>query len=107
MISVPDDPRARSIAARCLAKARWSITAEVKLLRSRTSPTARASVSATRSSRTRSQTLRATYAREAAEHFWPEYSNAPRTSAVRSTSGSALGWATTKSLPPVSPTSRG
>src|SRR5205823_3734197 len=46
-------------------------------------------------------------ARVAAEHFCPWYSNAPRTSAVRSTSTSALEWATTKSLPPVSPTTRG
>ncbi len=50
---------------------------------------------------------RGTYAREAAEHFWPWYSNAPRIIAVRSTSGSALGWARMKSLPPVSPTMRG
>jgi hypothetical protein len=46
-------------------------------------------------------------ARDAAEHFWPWYSNAPRTSAVRRTSTSAEGWASTKSFPPVSPTSRG
>ena len=51
--------------------------------------------------------MRGTYAREEAEHFCPEYSNAPRIIAVRSTSGSALGWATMKSLPPVSPTIRG
>ena len=48
-----------------------------------------------------------TYDRDAAEHFWPEYSKAPRTIAVRSTSMSADGCATMKSLPPVSPTSRG
>ena len=55
----------------------------------------------------RFHTDRGTYAREAAEHFWPWYSKAPRTSAVTRTSGSADGWAMTKSLPPVSPTSRG
>ena len=33
---------------------------------------------------------RGTYAREAAEHFCPWYSNAPRMRAIRSTSGSAL-----------------
>ena len=49
----------------------------------------------------------ATMAREAAEHFCPWYSKAPRTSAVRTTSGSADGCASTKSLPPVSPTMRG
>ncbi|HVW04027.1 MAG TPA: aldehyde dehydrogenase family protein [Vicinamibacterales bacterium] len=48
-----------------------------------------------------------TNAREAAEHFWPWYSNAPLTSAVTRAAGSADGCATTKSLPPVSPTSRG
>ena len=47
------------------------------------------------------------YARDAAEHFWPWYSKAPRTSAVTSAATSAEGWAKTKSLPPVSPTMRG
>ena len=55
----------------------------------------------------RSHKLRGTYAREAAEHFCPWNSKAPRIIAVVSTSGSALGWAMMKSLPPVSPTSRG
>ena len=79
----------------------------MKLDRSVTGPIARPSTVASRSSPIRSHTLRGTYAREAAEHFCPWYSNAPRTSAVRSTSGSALGWASTKSFPPVSPTIRG
>ncbi len=52
-------------------------------------------------------TERATYALDAAEHFWPWNSNAPRIIAVRTTAGSADGWATMKSLPPVSPTMRG
>ena len=46
-------------------------------------------------------------AREAAEHFCPWNSKAPRTSAVTSAGTSAEGWAKTKSLPPVSPTMRG
>ncbi len=48
------------------------------------------------------------------QHLWrtvgeniSSYRGYPRTSAVRSTSTSAEGWATTKSLPPVSPTIRG
>ena len=45
--------------------------------------------------------------RDAAEHFWPWYSNEPRTIAVASASTFAEGWATMKSLPPVSPTMRG
>ena len=59
------------------------------------------------SSLMRFQTDLGTYAREAAEHFCPWNSNAPRIIATRSTSGSALGWAMMKSLPPVSPTIRG
>ena len=98
---------ARVIALLCLANARSSITAPMKLDRSVTSPMVRPSTSATNWSRIFAHTDFATYAREAALHFWPWYSKAPRISAVRSTSGSALGWATTKSLPPVSPTMRG
>jgi hypothetical protein len=47
------------------------------------------------------------HVRDAAEHFCPWYSNAPRSIATRSTSTSAEGWATMKSLPPVSPSTRG
>ena len=79
----------------------------MKFEKSVTSPMVRLSVSATNWSCIFAQTDFATYAREAAEHFWPWNSKAPRISATRSTSGSALGWATTKSLPPVSPTIRG
>ena len=46
-------------------------------------------------------------ARDAAEHFWPWNSKAPRVRAVRRMSTSAEGWAMTKSLPPVSPINRG
>jgi hypothetical protein len=45
--------------------------------------------------------------RDEAEHFWPWYSNEPRRIAVATDSTSAEGWATMKSLPPVSPTMRG
>ena len=79
----------------------------MKLEKSVTSPMVMFSTSCRKGSRIFSHTDRATYARDAAEHFWPWNSNAPRISATRSTSGSALGWATTKSLPPVSPTMRG
>ena len=47
------------------------------------------------------------YTRDAAEHFWPWYSNEPRTMAVATSSTSALACAMMKSLPPVSPTIRG
>ena len=47
------------------------------------------------------------YAREAAEHFCPWNSNAPRESAVATSAGFAEACATTKSFPPVSPTIRG
>ena len=97
----------RASAFLCLANARSSITAPMKFEKSVTSPIGMPSTSATKSSRIFAHTDFATYAREAAEHFWPWNSNAPRSSATRSTSGSALGWATTKSLPPVSPTIRG
>ena len=99
--------RTRAIAFLCLANARSSITAPMKLEKSVTSPIARPSVSATSWSLILSHTERATYARDAAEHFWPWYSNAPRSIATRATSGSAEGCTTTKSLPPVSPTMRG
>ena len=44
------------------------------------------------------------YTREAALHFCPWYSNAPRVIAVATCFAQALGWARIKSLPPVSPT---
>ena len=47
------------------------------------------------------------YARDAAEHFWPWYSKDPRSSPTSSASVDADGCASTKSLPPVSPTRRG
>ena len=99
---------ARSMASAWMSNAAWSMTAPMNVDRSdATSPMVRDSTVPMKSSFIRFHTLRGTYAREAAEHFWPWYSNAPRTSAVRRTSGSADGCAITKSLPPVSPTSRG
>ena len=83
------------------------MTAPMKFDRSVTSPIVSESVSAAMSSRIWFHTLRGTYERLAAEHFWPWYSKAPRTIAVFSTAGSADGCARMKSLPPVSPTSRG
>ena len=65
------------------------------------------SVSETRSSLSTRHSERGTYARDAAEHFCPWYSKAPRTMAILRTSTSAEGWARMKSLPPVSPTMRG
>ena len=98
---------ARVIAALCLANARSSMTAPMKLEKLVGSPTAIESTSARNVSRIFFHTERGTYARLAAEHFWPWNSKAPRIIATRSTSGSADGWATMKSLPPVSPTIRG
>ena len=64
-------------------------------------------ISSTTCSRTLGQRLAGAKTREAAEHFWPWYSNEPRRMAVATASASALGCATMKSLPPVSPTIRG
>jgi hypothetical protein len=98
---------ARSRTPDSLEKDLRSMTAPMKFEKSVTSPIGSDSVVATRSSFSCDQTLRGTYAREAAEHFCPWNSNAPRTRAVFSTSTSADACATTKSLPPVSPTMRG
>ena len=56
---------------------------------------------------TSSAILEGIYALDAAEHFCPWYSKAPRSKAVATTSASALLCTSTKSLPPVSPTMRG
>ena len=89
------------------ANARPSMTAPMKFLKSATSPTLIAATCSAIRALSAGQIERGTYAREAAEHFWPWYSNAPRTRATASAERSALGWAKTKSLPPVSPTTRG
>jgi hypothetical protein len=79
----------------------------MKLPKSVGSPMRSDPTSSTRRSRSSGQRLRGANRREAAEHFCPWYSNEPRTIAVATASTSAVRWATTKSLPPVSPTIRG
>ena len=54
-----------------LANDRSSMTAPMKLWKSVTSPIGRASTSLTSSSRILVHNERGTYARDAAEHFWP------------------------------------
>ena len=72
-----------------------------------TSPMVSDSTWSMKSSRCLAHIDRGTYARDDAEHFWPWYSYDPRISVGASTFSSADGCTTTKSLPPVSPTSRG
>ena len=84
-----------------------SITAPMKFEKSLTSPIVMVPTSSTSRSFSSGQRFEGAYTREAAEHFWPWYSNEPRTIAVARASTSALGCATMKSLPPVSPTIRG
>ena len=79
----------------------------MKFRKSATSPIRMSPIIATTRSRTAGQSVSGMYAREAALHFCPWYSYAPRTIATASASTSALRWATMKSLPPVSPTIRG
>ena len=79
----------------------------MKFSKSAGSPTRIRARSASSRAFTAGQSEAGMKAREAAEHFWPWYSNAPRVSAVTSAGTSAEGWASTKSLPPVSPTIRG
>ena len=83
------------------------MTAPMKLEKSDTSPTRSSPTCATRRSLSSGQRFDGAYTREAAEHFWPWYSKEPRTIAVASSSTLAVGCATMKSLPPVSPTMRG
>ncbi len=83
------------------------MTAPMKLEKSATSPTRSSPTCSTSRSLSSGQSLDGAYTREAAEHFCPWYSKEPRTIAVASASTSAVGCATMKSLPPVSPTMRG
>ena len=99
--------RASAIAAACVANELPSITAPMKFVKSATSPVRIVLASAASRSRSSGQRFAGAYTREAAEHFCPWYSNAPRRIAAATASTSADGCATTKSLPPVSPTSRG
>src|SRR5690349_5883862 len=79
----------------------------MKFLKSSTLPILNDSMSAINFAFTCFHRFEGIYAREAAEHFCPWYSKAPRERAVTSESTSALGCASTKSFPPVSPTIRG
>ena len=79
----------------------------MKFPKSATSPIRIVPTSSTSRSFTSGQRFEGMYRREAAEHFWPWYSNEPRTTAVATASASAEGWARMKSFPPVSPTMRG
>ena len=84
-----------------------SITAPMKLRKSSIGPMRMVGTSVSSASRICGHRLDGAYTREAAEHFWPWYSNAPRRIAVATAWGSAELWARMKSLPPVSPTMRG
>src|SRR2546428_12168493 len=91
----------RSSAPASFVNDRPSITAPPKLVRSVTSPYASDSaLDASRSRSPPSHRDRGTYALDAAEHFCPWHSKAPRISAVWSPSTSAEECAMTKSLPP-------
>jgi hypothetical protein len=90
-----------------LSKALRSITAPMKLLRSSTSPIRNVARSSNSRAFTFGHSEAGMYARDAALHFCLWYSNAPRSSATANASASAEQCASTKSLPPVSPTSRG
>ena len=103
----PGVERASSIACERRVKAGSSITAPMKTEKSVGSPTRICASIEPMRSLTSGQSVSGTYAREAAEHFWPWYSKAPRTIETASACGSAEAWATMKSLPPVSPTRRG
>jgi len=65
------------------AQARPSMTAPVKLVRSSGLPTVTPSATpSSTSARTAGHSDAGTYRRAVAEHFWPEYSKAPRTVAA-------------------------
>ena len=83
------------------------MTAPMKFEKSETSPYLSSPTCATSCSWMAGHMLAGAYTRDAAEHFWPWYSKEPRRMAVATASASAVGCATMKSLPPVSPTMRG
>src|ERR1700741_2150261 len=85
------DLDAAAIAAFCFVNEALSITAPMKFVKSETSPVFTSASMAARRSFTSFQRLFGTYARLAAEHFWPWYSNAPRTSATHRACASADG----------------
>ena len=91
-----------------LWKAFWSMTAVMKLRKSAGSPMRMEPIWSDQpvlASCCHSES--GTYRREAAEHFWPWNSKAPRTVLKTSCRRSAEACAKMKSLPPVSPTRRG
>ena len=87
-----------------LSNALLSITAVMKLVKSLASPIAILPISSASSPDISFHTDLGMYARLAAEHFCPWYSKAPLSKATTSPLLSQSGWATMKSLPPVSPT---
>ena len=87
-----------------MSKALWSMTAVMKFVKSRASPILILETSEHRSSPIASHTDEGMYALLAALHFCPWYSNEPLRRATNRPRWSQSGWATTKSLPPVSPT---
>src|SRR5690606_2472813 len=90
-----------------LSKDFSSITALMKLLKSSVGPILNDSTSEMINFFNSGQSDSGMYTREAAEHFCPWYSNAPRTMAVADAFTSAEGCTKMKSFPPVSPTMRG
>ena len=90
-----------------MSNAFLSITAPMNVRKSLTSPILMSFIIATMRSRMSAQRDFGTYRRLAAEHFCPWNSNAPLTAPTATSWGSAEACATMKSLPPVSPTSRG
>ena len=84
------------------------MTGPIKLAKSVGGPTFRLATSARSCSLNPPfHTDDATYRRDNAEHFWPWYSNAPRTVCVTALRISAEEWIRWKFFPPVSPTMRG
>ncbi len=90
-----------------LLNAGSSITAFIIFLKSVTSPIRISDVICSRDFSVAGHRDFGMYAREAAEHFCPWYSNAPRAIAVASSVGLAELWAKINPFPPVSPTSLG
>jgi hypothetical protein len=88
-------------------KALASITAPMKFWKSVGSPTLISDTWASSPSRTCGHSEAGMNARDAAEHFCPWNSKAPRTRAVTSAGTWAEAWAKMKSFPPSQPTMRG
>src|SRR5690554_4211878 len=102
--SASEEAFASSMAFANLSKEASVITADIKLLMSSGDPILKVFTSSVTYRFTSPHNEAGIYAREAAEHFCPWYSKAPRDKAVATSFASAEGCAHTKSLPPVSPT---